>query len=102
MRMVKPQQFETGLAGALLRGAIIIRPDQESAAGPFLGRIGEPERLVDHTVFSQHRTAAFVWKGVASVSTNRRVHLRLKHDGRQFVPPTSVPSGGFSQKRSDK
>src|SRR5688572_22489018 len=100
--MIKPQQLETGLAGALLRGTVIVRPDQESASRPFLGRIWQPKRLVNDAVFPQHRTAAFVRKGVASVSTNRRVHLGLKHDRHQFVPPTSVPSGGFSQKRSDK
>jgi hypothetical protein len=39
---------------------------------------------------------------LTAMGPNRRLGCRGQHQRGQFVPPMSAPSGGFSQKRSDR
>ncbi len=100
--MVEAEQVEPGVAGALLGDAIVIRPHQESPPRSFFGRVGQRKRFVHRAIAAQQGAAAFVRERLPAVRADRRVRRPLQHQPHQFVPPTSAPSGGFSQNRSDR
>ena len=103
MRVVETEQVEPGFPGTVFGATIVIRPHQEAAARSFFRGVGKRGRLVHHTVAAQQGAAAFMRKGFPAVCANGRVSGRPQDDaGHQLVPQIEAPSGGFSQKRSDK
>lgn len=100
--VIEAEQVEPGLSCALLGNAIVVRPHQEPAARAFFGRVRQLERFADDAVFAEHGATALVWESFATVRTNRGLDGHCQRDRHQLVPQTNAPSGGFSQKRSDR
>src|SRR6185503_14907185 len=104
MRVVEPEQIPTGGGSSLFGLLVVARTHQEAAAGSFFRGVRKRHRRADDAVGAQHRAAAFVRERLASVRADRVGHAGLERQraGHQFTPPTNEPSGGSSQKRSDR
>ena len=72
MRMVEPEQLAAEFRRALLREPIVGRPDQESPARAFFGRIRQRLGMGHHSVGADERAATLVRIRFLTVPANRR------------------------------
>src|SRR5690606_8804389 len=104
MRMIEPEQLGAGLRGRLLRGSIVLRAHEEAAPRPLFRRVRQRPRGLDDPVAPDERAAAFVRIRLDAVGADRvgDAGPETQYPIHQFTPPTNDPSGGSSQKRSDR